>query len=239
MQFDKDAHSDHISKQFNEELEEIKSHLMSMGGMVEKQLSDALEALIEGNTDLAERARKNDEQTNRMEVDIDEQCTRIIARRQPAASDLRLIIAISKAVNDLERIGDEAARIARHAIMLAEEGQSPRGYTETRHIGNLIRGMLSNALTAFARYDTELAFKVAQEDAAVDQEYKSAMRALVTYMMEDPRHISRVLNIIWVLRSLERIGDHTRNLAQHLIYLVKGINVSHSSLKQIQKTLES
>ena len=146
-------------------------------------------------------------------------------------------MAISKAPNDLERIGDEAARIARHAENLVQEGESPFGYAETRHIGALIREMLNSALTAFARYDTELAYQVVKKDKQVDDEYKSAMRALVTYMMEDPRSISRTLNIIWVLRSLERIGDHSRNICQHLIYLVKGINVSHSSLKQIKKTL--
>ncbi len=238
MELDIDAHSGHISQQFNEELEGIKSHLMAMGGVVEKQLADALTALNDGDTDLAERARRSDEQINRWEISIEEQCTRILARRQPAASDLRLIVSISRAVNDLERIGDEAARIAAHAITLAEEGEAPRGYPETRHIGTLVREMVSNALNAFARYDTDLAYRVAKADEQIDAEYKTAMRTLVTYMMEDPRSISRILNVIWVLRSLERIGDHARNIAQHLIYMVKGINVSHSSLQQIEKTLQ-
>ncbi len=238
MEFDKDAHTDHISQDFNDELEAIKSHLMTMGGIVEKQISDSLEALIKGNAALAERAQEVDKQVNRWEVTIDELCARIIARRQPAASDLRMIIAISKATHDLERIGDEATRIAKHAEFLAKEGESPAGYAETRHIGTLVGEMLGNALTAFARYDTDKAYEVAQRDKEVDEEYKSAMRSLVTYMMEDPRSISRVLNVIWVLRSLERIGDHSRNISQHLIYLVKGVNVSHSSLKQMKKTLD-
>ncbi len=237
MDFNKDAHTDHISQEFNDELEAIKSHLMTMGGLVEKQLSDGIEALINGNMELAERAQETDKQTNQWEMTIDELCTRIIARRQPAASDLRMIVAISKATSDLERIGDEAARIAKHAEMIGKEGESSFGYAETRHIGTLIRDMLTSALTAFARYDTDLALDVVKKDKQVDDEYKTAMRSLVTYMMEDPRSISRTLNIIWVLRSLERIGDHSRNICQHLIYLVKGINVSHSSLKQIKKTL--
>ncbi|WP_207060706.1 phosphate signaling complex protein PhoU [Motiliproteus sp. SC1-56] len=237
MEFQKDAHTDHISRQFNEELEGIKSHLMTMGGIVEKQLQDAVTALLDGDSELAERARQSDKLINAWEVEIEEQCTQIIARRQPAASDLRLIMAVSRAVNDLERVGDEAARIAQQAAKLAAEGESPRGYSETRHISGLIREMLNGSLTAFARYDTDLAYKVAKMDRDVDDEYKSAMRALATYMMEDPRSISRILNIIWVLRSLERIGDHARNICQHLIYLVKGINVSHASLKEIKATL--
>ncbi|MCW8884760.1 MAG: phosphate signaling complex protein PhoU [Motiliproteus sp.] len=239
MEYNKDAHSDHISQKFNEELETMKSHLMTMGGLVEKQVKDSIESLIDGNSELAERAQATDTQTNEWEMTIDDLCTTVIARRQPAASDLRMIVAISKASNDLERIGDEAARIAKHAELLVSEGESPFGYAETRHIGNLVREMLNNALTAFARYDVELAYQVAKKDRQVDDEYKTAMRSLVTYMMEDPRSISRILNIIWVIRSLERIGDHSRNICQHLIYLVKGVNVSHSSLKQIEKTIKS
>ena len=172
-----------------------------------------------------------------MQMRIDEECTRILARRQPAASDLRLVMAVTRATSDLERIGDEASKIASHAIKLAEEGESPRGYIETRHIGNHVRNMIKDALTAFARFDTELALTVAQEDKAVDLEYRSAMRALVTFMMEDPRSISRVLNVIWVLRSLERIGDHANNIAEYVIYLVKGMDVRHSSLESIEERL--
>lgn len=237
MIFNKDAHSDHISKQFNEELEAIKTHLMTMGGIAENQLNQALDALIEGDEESAQRVLQIDEQINDWEIEIEEQCTRIIALRQPAASDLRMIMAISRAVKDLERIGDESSGIARHAITLCKEGESPRGYNEIRQIGSLIREMVSETLTAFARYDVEMAYKVAKKDRDVDDAYKSAMRSLITYMMEDPRSISRVLNVIWVLRSLERIGDLSRNISQHLIYLVKGVNVSHSSLKEIKQTI--
>lgn len=237
MEFDKDAHSDHISEEFNSELEALKTNLMTMGGLVEKQVSDAINGLLGGNAEMATRAVEADAQTNQWDIEIDELCTRIIARRQPTAGDLRMVIAINKASADLERIGDEATRIGKHAEMLLAEGESPAGYAETRHIGVLVRDMLNNSLTAFARYDTELAYQVAKKDREVDEEYTSAMRSLVTYMMEDPRSISRVLNIIWVLRSLERMGDHSRNICQHLIYLVKGVNVSHSSLKQMKKTI--
>lgn len=147
-----------------------------------------------------------------------------LARRQPAASDLRMIIAVSKSITDLERIGDEAAKIARYAKVLCEEGESPRGYVETRHIGNQVRLMIHDTLDAFARLDVDQAFKVMREDGNIDIEYKTATRALMTYMMEDPRYITRVLNVLWVLRGLERIGDHARNISEQLIYMVKGAN---------------
>lgn len=238
MTYEQDHHSTHISQKFNDELEQIRTHLLTMGGAVERQVNDAVEALIEGDTELAEQARKNEKSINDMELMIDEQCTLIIARRQPAAGDLRLIISVSRAVNDLERIGDESNRICRHAIELAERGGKIHGYQEVRHIGNLVRDMLKDCLTAFARSDAELAYKVAKQDKEVDQEYRSAMRSLMTYMMEDPRAISSVMNVIWVLRSLERIGDHSRNMAEHLIYLVSGTDVRHSSLKEIKKTVK-
>jgi len=187
-----------------------------------------------GDAELAASAEKVDSLTNDMEVELDEQCTTIIALRQPAAKDLRLIIAISKAASDLERIGDESCKICRHSIDLAEEFEATRGYMEIRHIGTLIREMVKDVLTAFARNDAELAYKVAKMDKAVDQEYRTAMRLLATYMMEDPRSISRTLNIIWALRSLERIGDHACNMAEHLIYMVSGQNVRHSSLQQLK-----
>jgi len=237
VEMEKDNYSTHISQQFNDELEQIRTELLTMGGIVERQVHDAVAALLDGDAELANRSMKVDKQTNEMELMIDEHCTRIIARRQPAASDLRLIIAISKAVSDLERIGDEASRICRAAIELVDGGESPRGYQEVRHIGNLVREMVKDVLTAFARNDTELAYRVAKQDKNVDQEYRSAMRSLATFMMEDPRSISSVMNVIWVLRSLERIGDHTRNMAEHLIYLVSGTDVRHQSLKQIKETV--
>ncbi|MCI1009680.1 MAG: phosphate transport system regulatory protein PhoU [Pseudomonas sp. PGPPP4] len=229
----KEGHTQHISQQYNVELEEVRSHLLAMGGLVEKQVSDAVRAVIDADAGLARQVRTIDDQIDIMERGIDEECLRILARRQPAASDLRLIISISKSVIDLERIGDEASKIARRAIELTEDGEAPRGYVEVRHIGEQVRKMVHQALDAFARFDADLALSVAQYDKLIDREYKSALRELATYMMEDPRSISRVLSIIWVLRSLERVGDHARNIAELVIYLVQGTDVRHMGLKRM------
>ena len=234
MDIKSDLLNDHISQQFNAELEDLRNSLLAMGGLVEQQVSEAIEALIDADSDRASTVCEKDTDVNFMEVSIDQECSRILARRQPAASDLRLVMACTKAATDLERIGDEAAKIARFAIKLSEQGESPRGYIETRHIGNHVRQMVRDALDAFARFDAEQALNVAKEDKSVDREYKSATRELVTYMMEDPRSITRVLNIMWVLRSLERIGDHARNISEYVIYLVKGTDVRHIGLKRMQ-----
>lgn len=233
----KEDYGHHISQQFNAELEDVRSHFLAMGGLVEKQVSDAMHALLDADSALAVAVQANDHRINAMETRIDEELVRILARRQPAASDLRMIIAISKSLTDLERIGDEAAKIARYAQALCEEGESPRGYMETRHIGNQVRLMIHDTLDAFARLDVEQAFKVMQADSEIDLEYKTATRALMTYMMEDSRYISRVLNVLWVLRGLERIGDHSRNISEQLIYLVKGADVRHVSYDIIDKKL--
>jgi phosphate transport system protein len=229
----------HISGQYNAELEEVRTHFLAMGGLVEKQVSDSINALLDADSALASSVQENDRRINQMESGIDEEIIRILARRQPAASDLRMIIAIGKSITDLERMGDEAAKIARAALSLCEEGESPRGYLECRHIGNQVRLMIHEALDAFAHFDANQAFKVMQADAEIDIEYKTATRALVTYMMEDPRAISRVLNVMGVLRSLERIGDHARNISEQLIFLVKGADVRHSSYEQVQRKLEN
>ena len=234
----KDNLTQHISQQFNAELEEVRSHLLAMGGLVEKQVNDAVTALIEADSGLAQQVREIDDQINQMERNIDEECIRMLARRQPAASDLRLIISISKSVIDLERIGDESTKIAKRAILLSEEGEAPKGYVEIRHIGDQVRKMVQDALDAFARFDADLALAVAQHDKTVDREYKTALRELVTYMMEDPRSISRVLNVIWALRSLERIGDHARNIAELVIYLVRGTDVRHIGLTRMREEVE-
>jgi phosphate transport system protein len=220
-------HTHHISQQYNIELEDIRTHLSEMGGMAQRQVNDAITSLVEADIEKAEHVVRADSTVNSMEMSIDEECVRILARRQPAASDLRLVIAVTKAITDLERIGDEASKIARQAIALSNEGMAPRGYVEVRHIGDQVSKMLQDALDAFARLDMDLAHDVVKMDRTVDMEYGSAMRELVTYMMEDPRSITRVLNIMWSLRSLERIGDHARNLAQYVIYLVKGEDVRH------------
>jgi phosphate transport system protein len=233
------SHTHHISQQYNIELETIRTHLSEMGGMAQRQVNDAIQALIDGDVERAEQVVRADIKVNTMEMTIDEECVRILARRQPAASDLRLVIAVTKAITDLERVGDEASKIARQAIAMNKDGLAPRGYIEVRHIGNNVSRMLQDALDAFARLDMDLALTVVQTDKQVDMEYSTAMRELVTFMIEDPRSITRVLNIMWSLRALERIGDHARNLAQYVIYLVNGEDVRHSNLEQIQENINS
>lgn len=238
MNDDNQSFGQHISTHFNEALEHVRTQLLEMGGLVERQITDAITALIEADAELGERVRTNDDRVNQMERTIDEQCMNILALRHPTASDLRLVMCITKVVVDLERIGDEASKIAKRALLLVDEGQAPRGYVECRHIGNHVRQMGQDALSAFARLDMEQAYLVAREDKSVDKEYKSAMREMVTYMMEDPRSISRVLNILWVLRSLERVGDHARNVAEQVIFLVKGTDVRYMGLERMQEEVK-
>jgi phosphate transport system protein len=239
MVMDITSHTHHISQQYNLELETIRTHLSEMGGMAQRQVNDAIQALIDADVERAEQVVRADIKVNTMEMTIDEECVRILARRQPAASDLRLVIAVTKAITDLERIGDEATKIARQAIAMNKDGLAPRGYIEVRHIGNNVSRMLQDALDAFARLDMDLALNVVQTDKQVDMEYSTAMRELVTFMIEDPRSITRVLNIMWSLRALERIGDHARNLAQYVIYLVNGEDVRHSNIEEIEENINS
>ncbi len=239
MVMDITSHTHHISQQYNLELETIRTHLSEMGGMAQRQVNDAIQSLIDADVERAEQVVRADIKVNTMEMTIDEECVRILARRQPAASDLRLVIAVTKAITDLERIGDEATKIARQAIAMNKDGLAPRGYIEVRHIGNNVSRMLQDALDAFARLDMDLALNVVQTDKQVDMEYSTAMRELVTFMIEDPRSITRVLNIMWSLRALERIGDHARNLAQYVIYLVNGEDVRHSNIEEIEENINS
>lgn len=206
--------------------------------MAQRQVNDAIQALIDADLEKAEQVVRGDKGVNQMEISIDEECVRILARRQPAASDLRLVIAVTKAITDLERIGDEASKIARQAIALNRDGVAPRGYVEVRHIGGHVSRMLQDALDSFARLDMDMALHVVQTDKVVDMEYGTAMREMITFMIEDPRSITRVLNIMWSLRALERIGDHARNLAQYVIYLIKGQDVRHSSLDDIAEHIQ-
>lgn len=227
----------HISGKFNAELESLRNHMLEMGGKVEKQLSTALESLMAMDSGEAELVVGRDSEVNQMEMAIDDECATIIARRQPTASDLRLVIAIIKVNTDLERIGDEAAKVARQTVRLAEDGMSPSNFIEIRHIGNRVAAMLRQALDAFARLDVEQAVEVVKGDVEVDREYGSAMRSLVTFMMEDPRDIGVILNEMWALRSLERIGDHACNIAEHVVYLVRGLDVRHGRLDALEEEL--
>ena len=227
----------HISRQFNAELEDIRTRVLQMGGLVERQIGQAITALVNADTAIAEAVVTEDYKVNQMEVAIDEECSQIIARRQPAASDLRLVVAVIKTITDLERIGDEAEKIARMAVRLATEERPKNNYMEIQALGNHVRQMVHDALDAFARLDVEAAIRVAREDEQVDREYDGIMRQMITYMMEDPRSISRMLNVVWAARALERIGDHACNICEYIIYLVKGKDVRHTSLEQIEKEI--
>ena len=225
----------HISQRYNQELEEIRNQVLAMGGLVEQQLNNALQAYSNRDAAMAEQVIKDDYQVNALEVAIDEECTQVLARRQPAASDLRLIVSVIKTITDLERIGDETGKVAKMTTALAESDNNSEQGIEIEHLGNRVRQILHNALDAFARTDVDAALKVAQEDIKVDREYESLMRQLITYMMEDPRTIRRSLDLMWTIRALERIGDHSRNICEYVIYLVKGRDVRHISLEQMEE----
>lgn len=225
----------HWSRQFNAELEAVRTSVMAMGGLVEDQLQRAMEALESGDSALGEEVARDDYKVNRLEVAIDEECSRIIARRQPIASDLRLIMAVVKTITDLERIGDEAEKIGYLASRLALQERPVDRYRALRHLGDLVGSMLHQALDAFARLEPELAMRVVHEDKAVDQEYEGLTRQAITMMMEDPRSIRRMLEMLWVARALERIGDHAKNICEYVVYMVHGKDIRHVDLDDVEE----
>ena len=235
------TYKSHISSAFNAELEDVRQRVLAMGGLVEQQIADACRAIKESDIELAAEVIKGDEKVNLLEVSIDDECSRILARRQPTASDLRLVYAVIKTITDLERMGDEAEKIARMATDLANDhdhkssGPLPEIHHMARHVSQLVR----DSLDAFARMDAESALAVAQEDVNIDREYEALLRQCITFMMEDPRTIRRVLDIVWSVRALERIGDHARNIAEYVIYFVKGKDVRHISLEEMERQVRA
>jgi len=223
----------HISGQFNEDLERVINNVMHMGGLVEKQLTDALAAVEQADVSLAKKVLTNDYQVNAYEVSIDDECTRIIAKRQPAAGDLRLIMAVVKTIADLERIGDEAQKIAKVALESFSSSQQDL-LVNLDNLGRRVLEFLQASLDAFTRMDCDAAIKIHQMDDKINREYEALMRQLMTYMMEDPRSIPQVMTVIWSARALERIGDRCQNICEYIIYFVKGKVVRHTTAEDIK-----
>jgi phosphate transport system protein len=225
----------HLSTQFDSDLTQLSAQVMEMGGVVEAQLREAVNSVLEYDTDAADQVLELEKQVNQAEVDIDRGISSIIARRQPTARDLRLLIAISKTTTNLERAGDEASKIVRMVKRLkVTELQRPKIALQLKTEAKLALELLNGALNSLARLDTTLALDILKRDDAIDAELDSFTRALITYMMEDPRTISSSLDLLTIAKSLERVGDHAKNIAEFVIYVVKGLDVRHNPLDTIQ-----
>ncbi len=228
----------HISTQFDSELTAVSSRVMEMGGLVESQIHQAIYALAQFSAETADQVIETEARVNHMEVDIDRDLSSIIARRQPTARDLRLLIAISKTTANLERVGDEAAKIARMVKSIIESGAARQlPSSDLRMASDLAAGLLRKALDAFARLDVQAAVSILKEDDLIDQEFDGFVRKLITYMMEDPRTISPSLDLLFLAKAVERIGDHSKNIAEFIIYIVKGADVRHVSMEEIESTV--
>jgi phosphate transport system protein len=220
---------EHSSKQYDLDLEAIRSKVLLMGGLVERQFYDAMDCFRTVDAAQADRIIKADEEVNRLEVTLDDTCSHLIVKRQPAANDLRTVMATIKVITDLERIGDEATKIARAAKTIQERGVATVSHYETvRVIANSAGEMLHDALDAFARLDEKQATRLIAQDELIDHEFRSIMRNLITFMMEDPRTISAALDTLWVAKAIERIGDHAKNIAEYVVYVVEGKDIRHT-----------
>ncbi len=230
------VNTEHTSKQFDAELEAVRARVLQMGGLVESQIRLAIESLISGDVELMNRVIEDDHRVNAMEVEIDESCNHILVRRQPAAGDLRMIMMVIKTITDLERIGDEAEKIARMAKLLSQKERlrHPR-YHQIKHASDIVLDMLRKSLDSFARLDLSAAAQVVRQDEQVDEEFRSIMRYLITFMMEDPRTISTSLEILFVAKAIERIGDHAKNMCEYVVYMVKGRDVRHVSVEEFER----
>jgi phosphate transport system protein len=231
--------SHHILSRYNNDLERVRTNVLEMGGLVEEQLKLAVQGLVEGDSRLGEQVARGDVKVNAMEVAIDDDCSRILATRSPAASDLRLIVAVIKTITDLERIGDEAEKIGYIGSRLAAVERPADRYRELKHLGRIVGDMVHKSLDAFARLDAEAAVAVAKEDRLVDEEYEAIQRQCITFMMEDPRTIRRALDVLWVARALERIGDHAKNVCEYVVYMVYGKDIRHLSLEDVERHVQS
>jgi len=231
--------SHHILSRYNNDLERVRTNVLQMGGLVEEQLKLAVQGLVEGDSRLGEQVARGDVKVNAMEVAIDDDCSRILATRAPAAGDLRLIVAVIKTITDLERIGDEAEKIGYIGSRLAAVERPADRYRELKHLGRIVGDMVHKSLDAFARLDPEAAVAVTKEDRLVDEEYEAIQRQCITFMMEDPRTIRRALDVLWVARALERIGDHAKNVCEYVVYMVYGKDIRHLAIEDVERHVQA
>ena len=232
------AASGHISSQFDADLEDIRTRMLQMGGMVEAQVRAAVRLYDEMDQPQYAALKAREERINSLEVELDDLCTHMIVRRQPAAGDLRLVMAVVKTITDLERIGDEADKIARVSAAIHERGQVHLpGFSDIHTAAGIAANMLKSALDAFARLDAGAAARIVLEDKQIDNEFRSVLRQLITYMMEDPRTISTALDTIWIAKAIERVGDHAQNIAEYVIFVAKGTDVRHASQEKLERAV--
>ena len=225
----------HISNQFDHDLESIINKVLIMGGMVETNVNNAVKSLLKRDQKLAEKVAKADHKVNKMEIEIDEECTQIIARRQPAAGDLRLVLTVIKVITDLERIGDEAEKIGRYATTLASKKAKTGMHLELESLAEKVNNMLNKTLDSFARMNSEQAMEVFALDVRINEEFDRISRLLISHMMEDPRNIKSMLRVSWCARALERIGDHSQNICEYVIYSVHGHDIRHKGIDKVKK----
>lgn len=227
---------EHTNKQFHSDLEVTRSLFLQMGGIVETMVREAMEALFTGDLSLVDSVREREKEVNALEIEIDERITYLIARNQPTAIDLRMLLSVSKMLTDMERCGDEAERIAKMSRRLYESNRSYEPVVELSHMSSSVTGMINSALDAFARQDAIHAAEIVRTDKEVDRAWKGSLRHIITYMIEDPRYISHSIDLIFIARALERIGDHAKNMAERVIYMVRGDDVRHTSAKNAERT---
>jgi phosphate transport system protein len=230
---------DHSIKKYDEELEAMRSRVLQMGGLVESQVRTALDAFEHADLVMADQAITADKRVNELEVDLDQMVNHLIARRQPTAGDLRMITSVSKAITDIERIGDEASKIARAVKWLHDKQHTSRvnRIPDIRHSGDAAVQMLRRALDAFARSDAFLAATIMKEDQSVDERFRAVLRQLITFMMEDPRSISACIDTVWVAKAIERIGDHSKNIAEHVIFISQGVDARHLTPEEVERAV--